>query len=178
MLDSVAALLTYQAGIYFATGTAPARMGNRHPTHRAVRDVRGVRRRLRARRRQRRAVAALLRGRRARRRDERFATNRQRVDGVRRAAADPRRRGWPTQPRAHWIERLTAAGVPCGSVRDLREVFADPQLAGARDDVRDVEHADDRHAAACSGMPVKLSDTPGVGAHARRRRSASTPTPC
>ncbi len=32
MLDSVAALLTYQAAIYFATGSAPARMGNRHPT--------------------------------------------------------------------------------------------------------------------------------------------------
>src|SRR6185369_7701402 len=27
MLDSVAALLTYQAGIYFATGTPPVRMG-------------------------------------------------------------------------------------------------------------------------------------------------------
>ena len=32
MLDSVAALLTYQAGIYFATGAAPMRMGNRHPS--------------------------------------------------------------------------------------------------------------------------------------------------
>ena len=32
MLDAVAALLTYQAGIYFATGEAPQRMGNRHPT--------------------------------------------------------------------------------------------------------------------------------------------------
>src|SRR5262245_60866223 len=32
MLDSVAALLTYQAGIYFATGTVPQRIGNRHPT--------------------------------------------------------------------------------------------------------------------------------------------------
>src|SRR5687767_14133541 len=32
MLDATAALLTYQAGIYFATGTTPARMGNRHPT--------------------------------------------------------------------------------------------------------------------------------------------------
>src|SRR5437016_5515221 len=31
MLDSVAALLTYQAAIYFATGFAPSRMGNRHP---------------------------------------------------------------------------------------------------------------------------------------------------
>ena len=32
MLDSVAALLTYQAAIYFITGSAPTRMGNRHPT--------------------------------------------------------------------------------------------------------------------------------------------------
>src|SRR5438876_2588168 len=32
MLDSVAALLVYQASIYFATGSAPSRMGNRHPT--------------------------------------------------------------------------------------------------------------------------------------------------
>ena len=32
MLDSVAALLTYQAGNYFASGTAPARLGNRHPS--------------------------------------------------------------------------------------------------------------------------------------------------
>ena len=32
MLDSVAALLTYQAGIYFGTGKTPRRMGNRHPS--------------------------------------------------------------------------------------------------------------------------------------------------
>src|SRR5687767_1799624 len=32
MLDATAALLTYQAGIYFGTGKTPGRMGNRHPT--------------------------------------------------------------------------------------------------------------------------------------------------
>ena len=32
MLDSTAALLTYQAASYFATGRAPERIGNRHPT--------------------------------------------------------------------------------------------------------------------------------------------------
>ena len=32
MLDSVAALLTYQAGNYFATDRVPARLGNRHPS--------------------------------------------------------------------------------------------------------------------------------------------------
>src|SRR5207247_10139457 len=31
MLDTVAALLTYQAGSFFATGETPRRMGNRHP---------------------------------------------------------------------------------------------------------------------------------------------------
>jgi crotonobetainyl-CoA:carnitine CoA-transferase CaiB-like acyl-CoA transferase len=32
MLDATAALLTYQAGIFFATGSSPGRLGNRHPT--------------------------------------------------------------------------------------------------------------------------------------------------
>jgi len=32
MLDTVAALLTYQAGNYFASGRVPARLGNRHPS--------------------------------------------------------------------------------------------------------------------------------------------------
>ena len=32
MLDSVVALLTYQAGNYFASGRVPTRLGNRHPS--------------------------------------------------------------------------------------------------------------------------------------------------
>src|SRR5215510_8605329 len=32
MLDAVTALLTYQAGSYFASGNVPARLGNRHPS--------------------------------------------------------------------------------------------------------------------------------------------------
>src|SRR5947207_12437943 len=32
MLDAVTALLTYQAGNYFASGKVPARLGNRHPS--------------------------------------------------------------------------------------------------------------------------------------------------
>ncbi|MCS7185115.1 MAG: CoA transferase, partial [bacterium] len=32
LLDSLVSLLTYQAGIYFATGIAPTRRGNEHPT--------------------------------------------------------------------------------------------------------------------------------------------------
>src|SRR5439155_22780711 len=32
LLDSMVSTLTYQAGIYFATGRTPRRMGNRHPS--------------------------------------------------------------------------------------------------------------------------------------------------
>ena len=91
MLDTVAALLTYQAGIYFATDTPPVRLGNRHPTIvpyetftasdgdfvLAVGNDDQWRRFC--------EVAGLDP-------DERFATNRGRVTRLRRAAADRRRR--------------------------------------------------------------------------------------
>ena len=63
-------------------------------------------------------------------------------------------------PRSYWIDKLTAAGVPCGSVRDLREVFSDPQLA-AREMIVPMHHAaagDIR----VLGTPIKLSDTPAA----------------
>lgn len=161
MLDSVAALLTYQAAIYFATGAAPKRMGNRHPTIvpyetfaasdgdfvLAVGNDELWRRFC--------AVISLdaIAG------DERFATNRARVihyADLRPLLADRLR----SQPRAHWIERLTAAGVPCGSVRDLEEVFDDPQLA-AREMIARAEHAT-AGALRLLGVPIKLSGTPGA----------------
>jgi crotonobetainyl-CoA:carnitine CoA-transferase CaiB-like acyl-CoA transferase len=156
MLDSVAALLTYQAGIYFATDTPPVRMGNRHPTivpyetfsaadgdfvlavgnddqWRRFCEVAGIEA------------------------NERFATNRGRVTGY--AELRPLVAGkLRPHPRRYWIEKLAAAGVPCGAVRDLREVFSDPQLA-ARDMVVPMQHA----AAGpirVLGTPIKLSDTP------------------
>jgi crotonobetainyl-CoA:carnitine CoA-transferase CaiB-like acyl-CoA transferase len=158
MLDSVAALLTYQAGIYFATDTAPVRMGNRHPTivpyetftasdgefvlavgnddqWRRFCEVAGIDA------------------------DERFATNRGRVTGYAELRPLVASRLRP-QPRRYWIEKLTAAGVPCGSVRDLGEVFGDPQLT-ARDMVIPMQHpvAGDIRVL---GSPMKLSDTPAA----------------
>ena len=54
--------------------------------------------------------------------------------------------------------RLTAAGVPCGSVREISEVLADPQLA-ARGMIAEVQHATIGQARVINS-PVKLSDTP------------------
>jgi crotonobetainyl-CoA:carnitine CoA-transferase CaiB-like acyl-CoA transferase len=157
MLDATVALLTYQAGNFFASGKVPARLGNRHPSivpyeTFAAADgdfVLAVGNDDQWRRF--RDVASLPD-------DPRFTTNRQRVtayDELRPFVAD-RLRG---QPRAFWIERLTAAKVPCGSVRDFEELFDDPQLA-ARDMLAQVEHATIGPLRAL-GVPVKLSDTPG-----------------
>ncbi|WP_066819122.1 CaiB/BaiF CoA transferase family protein [Sphingomonas mali] len=32
------------------------------------------------------------------------------------------------EPARHWIERLTAAGIPCGPINSIAEAFADPQV--------------------------------------------------
>jgi crotonobetainyl-CoA:carnitine CoA-transferase CaiB-like acyl-CoA transferase len=157
MLDSVVALLSYQAGIYFANGAAPPRLGNRHPTivpYETFSASDGD------------FVVAVGNDEQWQRfcgvtgfpADERFATNRQRVtnyDELRPALDAVLRR----RSRASWIEGLKAAGVPCGSVRDLHEVFSDPQVQ-ARDMLVELEHA----AAGMlkmTGTPLKFSDTPG-----------------
>jgi crotonobetainyl-CoA:carnitine CoA-transferase CaiB-like acyl-CoA transferase len=158
MLDTVAAMLTYQAGIYFATGQPPQRMGNRHPTIvpyetftasdgefvLAVGTDEQWRKFC--------DVAALDAG-------DRFATNRERVTGYAelRPLIAARVR---TQPRSYWIERLGQAGVPCGSVRDLHEVFSDPQIA-ARSMTVPMTHPT-AGPIRVLGSPLKLSDTPAT----------------
>jgi crotonobetainyl-CoA:carnitine CoA-transferase CaiB-like acyl-CoA transferase len=157
MLDSVVALLSYQAGIYFATDKAPRRMGNRHPTivpyeTFAASDGDFVLAVGNDDQWQRFCVVAELAP------DARFATNRLRVthyDELK-PILEARLR---TRTRDQWIGSLKAAGVPCGSVRDLQEVFADPQLE-ARAMVAELEHAR-AGALKLLGTPLKLSDTAG-----------------
>ena len=160
MFDSVVALLTYQAGIHFATGDVPQRMGNRHPTITPYETFEALdgdvvlavgnddlwRRFC--------EVADLQ----ALATDPRFATNRDRVtayDELRPllAAAFKRR------SRQAWIDALNAAGVPCGAVRDIDQVLADPQIA-ARAMVAALEH-DTAGPLRVLGVPIKLSRTPG-----------------
>jgi crotonobetainyl-CoA:carnitine CoA-transferase CaiB-like acyl-CoA transferase len=50
--------------------------------------------------------------------------------------------------------------VPCGSIRNFEELFADPQLT-AREMIAMVEHATIGPLKAL-GVPVKLSETPGA----------------
>lgn len=159
MLDATAALLTYQAGNYFATGQVPARMGNRHPTivpYESFRASDGdfviaggndeIWRRL-----------CRVIGREDLGEDPRYRTNRDRAVryGELKAELD---RALATRPRDEWVRDLTAAGVPCGSVREINEVLADPQIA-ARGMVAEVEHPT-IGATRVVSSPVKLSATP------------------
>jgi crotonobetainyl-CoA:carnitine CoA-transferase CaiB-like acyl-CoA transferase len=64
-----------------------------------------------------------------------------------------------------WIERLNGAGVPCGRVMNLAEVFADPQVL-AQEMVLEAEHPG-HGPVRMTGFPVKLDATP-----ARLRRPA------
>jgi len=161
MLDATAALLTYQAGIYFATGETPRRMGNRHPTivpyeTFAASDGDFVIAVGNDEQWRRFCAAAALEELAS---DERFATNRARVtnyETLRPLLADTLR----SRTRAEWVERLRPAGVPCGSVRDVAEVLQDPHLE-ARGMIQRLEHAV-VGSMRVTGVPVQLSDTPGA----------------
>jgi len=61
---------------------------------------------------------------------------------------------------AHWVEKLNAAGVPAGPVLGLAEVFADPQVL-AREMLVRLPHPE-RETFLTTGLPVKLSETPGA----------------
>jgi formyl-CoA transferase len=159
MLDSVASLLTYQAGIYFTTGRTPARMGNRHPSIApydtvAAEDgtlVLAVGNDAQWRTFCRIAGLASLAD------DERFATNAARVehyDELRPLIA----RAVRARSRQEWIDRLVPAGVPCAAVRGLDEVLTDPQLA-AREMIQSVWHPAAGPVKVLAN-PIKLSETP------------------
>ena len=65
-----------------------------------------------------------------------------------------------TQPRAHWLARLEAHGVPCGPINDYGEVLADPHVR-ARGLVVETDHPTLGRVQTL-GTPLKLSDTPLV----------------
>jgi len=160
MLDATAALLTYQAGIYFATGTTPGRMGNRHPTivpYETFQASDGDFVIAVGNDEQWRRFCAAT-GLEALALDDRFAVNRARVanyEALRPLLGEQLR----TRTRADWVRRLRTAGVPCGSVRDVAEVLQDPQLE-ARGMIQALEHAV-AGVVRVTGVPIRLTDTPG-----------------
>lgn len=60
------------------------------------------------------------------------------------------------RPRAEWVERLNAAGVPCGLVMSYPETFKDPQIL-AREMVMKVDHPG-HGPVEMIGFPMKLRE--------------------
>ncbi len=89
--------------------------------------------------------------------DPRFVTNHQRVQH-RQVLAELIDAVTGTQPRAAWLERLDAAGIPCGPILNYEDALATPQ-AVAREMTTEVDHPI-LGRLRTMGTPIKLSATP------------------
>ena len=160
LLDSVTALLTYQASRWLLAHEMPTRSGNRHMTIApydtfAAADgtvVLAVGNDAQWQR----LCSALNRPELGA--DPRFTTNELRVRNY------PALRGvlapiFEAATRQAMIDGLRAAGVPCGSVRSVDEALRDPQTL-AREMVVSVDHPA-LGPLRVLGVPTKLADTPG-----------------
>ena len=158
LLDSAVSVLGLPAGIVAATGKSPGRLGNGHPSLAPYEPypaadglvvVAVANPRLWSR-----FCAAVGAG--ALEHDPRFASNTDRLAN-RQALNALIRDLFKDQTVDSLIERLGAAGVPCGRVRTIDEVLRDPQLA-ARRMLLDVPTGAD--AVKVPANPVKLSGVP------------------
>lgn len=159
MLDGQVSWLTYAAGIYFATGENPQRLGSAHPTivpYQAFRTSDGYlnvavgseaiwRRFCEA------VVPGLLD-------DARYATNRERV-ARRRELIEWLASVFAQRPTQEWMEVLDEAGVPNGPILSVSETLAHPQVRHRRM-VVEMDHTSVGRVKQ-TGIPVKLSETPG-----------------
>ncbi|MEG1039108.1 MAG: CaiB/BaiF CoA-transferase family protein [Pseudomonas sp.] len=129
LLDVQVACLANQAMNYLTTGTAPRRLGNAHPNIVPYQDFPtadgdfiltvgndGQFRKF-----------AEVAGQPQWANDPRFATNKLRV--ANRAELIPLiRQATVFKTTAEWVALLEKAGVPCGPINDLAQMFADPQV--------------------------------------------------
>lgn len=152
MIDAMASLLTFNAGIFFASGKSPVRRGNAHPTIVPYETFRAADGWINI------AVAndALWRrfceacDRKDLFDDPRFAKAADRV--ANRTILVPIVETMiAAQPRAYWTERLSNAGVPCGAIKTVGEVCTDPGLL-ARGKIKELAHP--------TAGPVRVIDTP------------------
>ena len=172
LTNGLISLLAYTATNYFATGIAPARSGNDHPIAAPyglfpTRDGQIALAPADDVFFQRLADALLEPGLKT---DPLYATQAARVANRARINAIVGGK-LAANTTDHWIETLNQAGVPCGPVNSIADVFQDPQVLG-QDMVLNIEHPG-HGAVRLLGFPIKLSETPcrmrrpapGLGEH-------------
>lgn len=165
LLDVQVAGLANQAMNYLSTGALPQRMGNAHPSIVPYQDFATADGYM--------VIAVGNDGQFGRlcealghpewSRDARFSTNAARV-AARRELIALLHGMTVRQPTAHWVALLEQAGVPCGPINDLAQVFADPQVQ-ARGMRVEMPHPL-AGTMAMVANPIRLSDTPVQYRHA------------
>ncbi|KPW39373.1 hypothetical protein ALP45_200050 [Pseudomonas coronafaciens pv. atropurpurea] len=159
LLDVQVACLANQAMNYLTTGVAPGRLGNAHPNivpYQSFPTADGDLILTVGNDSQFRKFAGVA-GQPQWADDPRFVTNKLRV--AHRAELIPLiRQATVFKPTAWWVAELERAGVPCGPVNDLAQVFADPQVV-ARGLAIELPHALGGRVAQVAS-PIRLSETP------------------
>ncbi|TVP91792.1 MAG: CoA transferase [Pseudomonadaceae bacterium] len=165
LLDVQVACLANQALNYLTTGQAPQRLGNAHPNIVPYQDFPTADGNLIltvGNDSQFRAFAAAV-GQPQWGNDPRFASNAARV--AHRSELIPLiRQQTVFRTTAEWVSLLGQAGVPCGPINDLQQVFADPQVR-ARELVLRMPHPLSGELALVAN-PIRLSRTPVSYQHA------------
>jgi crotonobetainyl-CoA:carnitine CoA-transferase CaiB-like acyl-CoA transferase len=161
MLDVMASLLTYQAGIYFGTGQRPTRKGNQHPSIVPYEVFRAADAYLTLGAANdslwRQCCAAL--GRPELAGDPRFDTEAKRVEH--RGALIPLLNEiFASRSAAEWLKRLEAAGVPAGRIKSVAEICESEHLK-ARGMIVRLAHPGAGHVTVM-GVPLRLGATPGA----------------
>lgn len=162
LLGSLLAALTNQASSTLATGRAPGRLGNAHPSIAPYELFRAADRELVVavgNDRQFAAFAEVL-GRPGLARDERFATNESRV-GHRaelRAALEPL---LAARPAGEWVAAFTEARVPAGLVNSVAEAFAFAAALGLEPTATTTDPATGRTSTQ-PATPIRLDAAPAV----------------
>ncbi|MDP2625861.1 MAG: CoA transferase [Candidatus Rokubacteria bacterium] len=161
MLDVMASLLTYQAGLYWNAGGRPARRGNQHPSivpyevfqaQDAYLTLGVANNSL-----WERFCGAL--GRPDLAKDPRFDTEARRVQN-RDALIPLLNAELGNRPAAEWLERLDRAGVPAGRIKSVGEVCESPHLK-ARGMTVTLAHPK-AGPITVMGVPIRLWGTPGA----------------
>ncbi|MBD8203961.1 CoA transferase [Pseudomonas viridiflava] len=159
LLDVQVACLANQAMNYLTTGVAPKRLGNAHPNIVPYQDfptadgdfILTVGNDSQFRK------FAEVAGQSQWATDPRFLTNKLRV--ANRSELIPLiRQATVFKTTAQWVDELEAAGVPCGPVNDLSQVFDDPQVL-ARGLAIELPHVLGGRVAQVAS-PIRLSETP------------------
>ena len=159
LLDTQVALLANVASNYLVGGEPPLRLGNAHPNIAPYEAFRARDRwfALAAANQRQWATLCEVIGRPDLEDDPRFATNAQRV-AHRPALLEVLGVVFAEREADEWLAELREAGLPCGPINTVADVFEHPQ-AEARGLALEVEHPT-AGPVRVTGFPYKLSQTP------------------